>query len=526
MPTASELPIDTSANATQMADAIFGSGVEVLGASYTGHAMSSGIYSEGDSVAPDATPSDTGVILSTGYAQDFTNSDGDANADSDTTGQMGASGDDDLSSIAGGETYDAAVFEASFIPDGDTLTMQIVFSSEEYLEYVDEGYNDAIGIWINGEKAVLSVGDGDITVDNINDTSNSNLYIDNPADGEAVNSEMDGLTITLTVKAPVTPGEVNTIKIGIADTGDDKYDSNLLIAGDSVQCALLAHDDEYEIGADATKTVDVLANDSASDGVTMSITKINGQEVSAGDSVTLPSGEVVTLNDDGTLSIQTDSDLGSEAFTYEVEDSDGNTDTGFVKVTTTTAPCFVAGTEIVTQTGLKKVEDLMPGDMVLTRDNGFQSLKWIGTTTRQATGSDAPIRLEKDALGNHGAVEFSPNHRILIKSSQAAMLFGESEVLVKAKDLVNGETITVREHHGPVTYVHILFDRHEIVRANGLDSESYHPGQETLDSFDADTRDEILRLMPTSDALMGYGFGPSARVSLRKYEAEALLAAA
>jgi len=526
MPTASELPIDNSASATQMADAMFGSGVQVLGASYTGHAMSSGIYSDGDSVAPDATPSDSGVILSTGYTNDFTNADGDVNADANTTGQMDRDGDDDLSEIAGGDTYDAAVFEASFIPDGDTLTMQIVFSSEEYLEYVDSGYNDAVGIWVNGEKATLSVGDGDVTVDNINDEDNANLYIDNPADGETVNSEMDGLTITLTVKAPVNPGEVNTIKIGIADAGDDKYDSNLLIAGDSIQCALVAQDDEYEIGANSTKTVDVLANDAAPDGATMTITKINGQEVSAGDSVTLNTGEVVTLNPDGTLSIQTDGDLGSEAFTYEVEDSDGNTDTGFVKVTTTTAPCFVAGTEIVTQSGLKKVEALMPGDMVLTRDNGFQPLLWIGTTMRQATGSDAPIRLAKDALGNHEAVEFSPNHRILIKSSQAAMLFGESEVLVKAKDLLNGDTITVREDHRPVTYVHILFDRHEIVRANGLDSESYHPGQETLDSFDAETRDEILRLMPNSDALMGYGFGPSARVSLRKYEAEALMAAA
>lgn len=509
-----------------MADAIFGSGVQVLGASYSGHAESSGIYSDGDSVAPGATPSDTGVILSTGYAKDFTNTSGDANTSASTTGQMGTSGDADLSTISGGTTYDAAIFEASFIPDGDTLTMQIVFSSEEYLEYVDSGYNDAIGIWVNGEKATLTVGDGDVTIDNVNNEDNANLYIDNPADGETVNSEMDGLTITLTIKAPVNPGDINTIKIGIADTGDDKYDSNLLIAGDSIQCALVAQDDEFDIGANATKTVDVLENDLAPEGATMTITKINGHEVSAGDSVTLPTGDVITLNPDGTLSIQTDGDLGSESFTYEVEDSDGNTDTGFVKVTTTTAPCFVAGTEIVTQSGLKKVEALMPGDMVLTRDNGFQPLLWIGTTTRQATGSDAPIRLEKNALGNHDAVEFSPNHRILIKSSQAAMLFGESEVLVKAKDLVNGNTITVREDHGPVTYVHILFDRHEIVRANGLDSESYHPGQETLDSFDAETRDEILRLMPNSDAMMGYGFGPSARVSLRKFEAEALMAAA
>ncbi len=526
MPTASELPINTGANATQMADAIFGSGVTVLDASYSGHAEASGIYSDGEATAPGATPSDTGVILSTGAAKDFTNSEGDANSASDTTGQNHTSGDADLSAMVGDETFDAAVFEASFVPDGDTLTMQFVFSSEEYLEYVDSGFNDAVGVWVNGVQATLSIGNGNTTVDNINDDDNSNLYIDNPADGEAVNSEMDGLTITLTLKAPVIPGQVNTIKIGIADTGDANYDSNLLIAGDSIQCALIAQDDEYDIGANATKTVDVLANDAAHDAVTMTITKINGHDVSAGESVTLASGEIVTLNDDGTLSIQTDGDLGSEAFTYQVEDSDGNTDTGFVKVNTTTAPCFVAGTEIVTQNGLMKIEDLMPGHMVLTRDNGFQPLMWIGTTMRQATGSDAPICLSANALGNHEAVEFSPNHRILIKSSQAAMLFGESEVLVKAKDLVNGNTIKVREDHGPVTYVHILFDRHEIVRANGLDSESYHPGQETLDSFDAETREEILRLMPNTDALMGYGFGPSARVSLRKYEAEALLAAA
>lgn len=526
MTVAADLPIETSASAMDMADAIFGSGVKVVDATYSGHSAASGIYTEGDTYAPGATPSDTGVILSTGQASDFTNTSGDANTAADTTSQMGTVGDAQLSEIAGGTTYDAAVIEASFIPDGDVLTMQIVFSSEEYLEYVESGFNDVVGIWVNGEPATLSLGDGGVTVDNINDQSNSNLYVDNPADGETVNSEMDGLTVTLTVKATVNPGEVNTIKIGIADTGDSAYDSNLLIAGDSVQCALVAGDDSYDIGANATKTVNVLANDEAPDGATMSITAINGQEVSPGDSVTLKSGEVVTLNPDGTLSIKTDGDLGSTAFTYQVEDTEGNTDTGLVKVNTTTAPCFVAGTEIVTQSGLVKVEDLMPGHMVLTRDNGFQPLVWIGSTFRQATGNDAPIRLEQNALGSHEAVEFSPNHRILIKSSQAAILFGESEVLVKAKDLVNGDTITVREDHQPVTYVHLLFERHEIVRANGLDSESYHPGNETLDSFDADTRDEILRLMPNTDAMMGYGFGPCARVSLRKYEAQALLTAA
>ncbi|GAA6180611.1 hypothetical protein NBRC116594_20490 [Shimia sp. NS0008-38b] len=525
MPVASELPIETSASAMDMAESMFGSGVDIRTANYTGNEASSGIYSSGESVAPDVAPSDTGVILSTGRASDITNSSGDVNTSASTTGQMGTSGDSDLSGVGGGTSYDAAVFEATFVPAGDTLTMQLVFSSEEYLEYVDTGFNDAVGIWVNGEPAVLTVGDGDITIDNINDEDNSNLYVNNPADGEVVNTEMDGLTVTLTLKAPVQAGEINTIKIGIADIGDDKYDSNLLIAGDSIQCALIAADDAYDINAGGSQTVNILANDASPTGATLTITRINGQEVGAGDSVLLATGETVTLNDDGTISIETDNDQGTNTFTYQVEDSEGNTDTAFVEITTT-APCFVSGTQIVTQAGLVKIEDLEPGHKVLTRDNGFQPLVWIGKSTRMATGNDAPIRFAKDALGSHDHVEFSPNHRVLIKSSQAAMLFGESEVLVKAKDLVNGSSITVREDHTPVTYVHLLFERHEIVRANGLDSESYHPGQETLDSFDAETREEILRLMPNTDAMMGYGYGPCARVSLRKFEARALLTAA
>jgi len=79
MVAASELPIQTvreGVDASDMADAIFGDGVQVVSASYTGDRDSAGIYSNGDSVAPGVAPSDTGVILSTGEVEDFTNSSG------------------------------------------------------------------------------------------------------------------------------------------------------------------------------------------------------------------------------------------------------------------------------------------------------------------------------------------------------------------------------------------------------------------------------------------------------------------
>ena len=247
MVAATELPIDTTASAMQMAEAMFGSGIQIVDATYVGDPVSSGIYSQGDTVAPEVTPSDTGVIFSTGRVTDFTNSTGEANhvayTSSDTAG---INNDHDLNAIAGSNTYDAAIFNANFIPDGSTLTMQIVFSSEEYLEYVGSGFNDAVGIWVNGQQATLTVGDGDISIDNINPTHNGNLYVDNAKD--QFNTEMDGFTVTLTLKATVIPGQVNHIKIAIADGGDASYDSNLLIAGDSIQTAVVAVDDSFTVG--------------------------------------------------------------------------------------------------------------------------------------------------------------------------------------------------------------------------------------------------------------------------------------
>jgi len=523
MPTASELPIDTSATAMDMADAMFGSGITIESASYSGAGQASGIYSDGDTVAPEITPSDTGVILSTGDARDITNSSGDANVSSGTSTTNYTSGDSDLSAMAGVNTYDAAVFEAEFVPEGSTLTMQVVFSSEEYLEYVNSGYNDAVGIWVNGVQAELTVGDGDITINNINDETNSNLYVDNPASAEVANTEMDGFTVTMTLKAPVNPGETNTIKIAIADGGDSTYDSNLLIAGDSVQTALIAENDAVDIQGTSAEGVDVLANDSSTVGGTLTITHINGQPVSAGDTVTLSTGEEITLNADGTFDIESDAEGGPNAFSYTVEDSDGNTDTAFVQVTTT--PCFVAGTLIETPDGPCPVEQLEPGVLVHTRDHGPQPVRWVGRTTRRAAGRHAPVVLARGALGDHDEIALSPNHRVLLNSTQAELLFGQAEVLIKAAYLINDHSIRRRSDGATVTYVHLLFDRHEIIRGNGLDSESYHPDISTIGAFDPATRNEILDLFPDLTTAGAREIGPTARMALKAYEGRVLLAA-
>lgn len=512
-----ELKIET-VDAMAMAETIFGAGVKVISAGFTGHVEQAGVYSGAHETMPGVAPADRGLILSTGRVRDFTQSEGDANVAPNTSTDFRGAGDSMLSKVSGQPTFDAAVFEASFIPTGNVLTMQIVWSSEEYLEYVSSGFNDAFAVWVNGVPAELVVGRGNITIDDINNRNNANLYIDNPSSANTYNTEMDGFTVTLTLKVPVVPGEVNTFRMAIADAGDGIYDSAVLVAANSVQVALIAQDDEVTIRKGDAGKLDVLGNDLTSMGGELRVTKINGIDVLPGDSVRLPTGETVTLGPDGVLYVQSVNSLYDHVLTYEVSDGFGNTDVGFVRLNM--IACFTEGTLIDVPGGRLPVERLSPGDAVLTRDHGAQVLRWVGRVERPALGADAPVEIAAGTFGPHGTVRLSPNHRVLLTGARAELLFGEAEVLVKAAHLVDGEAVRVVEG-GRVTYLHLLFDRHEVVTANGLPCESYHPGAATLDGFDPGTRGELLRLFPALRA-GGAAYGPLARVELRAFEARLL----
>lgn len=180
-------------------------------------------------------------------------------------------------------------------------------------------------------------------------------------------------------------------------------------------------------------------------------------------------------------------------------------------------PCFAAGTLIETTDGFCAVEDLKPGDMVITMDNGPQPVRWVGQRTVSGRGQFAPIRIASGALGNTRALMVSPQHRMLITGWRAEMFFGEDEVLVAAKHLINNDRI----HAHPVdevTYVHVMFDRHEVIYAEGCASESFYPGDYVL-SGDAQMRQEILALFPE----LGDGERPEvARPSISGAEARVL----
>ena len=513
-----ELPIDTSATAVQMAETIFGDSVQVVSATYTGDNDSSGIYTNGNTISPGVTPGDTGIILSTGEASDFTNATGQTNQSSgNTSPSSGPNNLTFLNDAAGARTYDASILEVEFIPTGNVMTMQFVFASDEYPEYVNSVYQDFVAVWINGELVPLEIGNGDVDPGNVNDGDNSSLFIDNTND--AYNTEMDGFTVTLTLTMEVDPNlPTNTMVIAIADVSDSSYDSSLLIAADSVQTALVAQSDLVNIGLNGTKTVDVLANDINS-GSVLTLTQINGQNVVVDQPILLPTGQTITVHGDGTVTITADGDEEVVNLTYTIENEDGDTDVGFVTINA--APCFVSGTLIRTPYGDIPVEDLDVDDLVDTFDDGAQPVRWIGQRTVPAEGNLAPIRIAARTFGDHGALLVSPQHRILIRNSLAEVLFGDSEVLIAAKDLVNDSTVC-RQVGGDVTYFHLLFDKHQIVFSQGLETESFLPGPQITNIFEAETVEEIRTLFPEMDMQTGDGYSPSARPSLKPFEAGVL----
>jgi Ca2+-binding RTX toxin-like protein len=195
----------------------------------------------------------------------------------------------------------------------------------------------------------------------------------------------------------------------------------------------------------------------------------------------------------------------------------------------TVVPCFTPGTLIATPDGPCPVESLRPGDLVLTRDSGLQPVRWVGQR-RLGLGDLIvrphlrPIRIAADALGNGMPCRdllVSPQHRMLIGGPRPEMLFGMGEVLVAALHLTALPGVT-QELTAGVTYIHLMFDRHEIVLADGCWTESFQPGQQVIRGMEASQRDEVLELFPElAGGDLAY---PAARPSLRAHEARVLLA--
>lgn len=209
--------------------------------------------------------------------------------------------------------------------------------------------------------------------------------------------------------------------------------------------------------------------------------------------------------------------------------SDGSTLT-FTNIETV-IPCFTPGSRVATERGTFKVEDLCVGDLIQTRDNGLQAIRWIGKKALSQIDLAAaphlrPILIRKSALGPNTPsrdMQVSPQHRMLVEGVQAELLFGSDQVLVRAKHLTHLpgiETVSACER---VTYIHLMCGAHEIIRVDDAWTESFQPGDMLQDKEAQEIFEELLFAFPeliTEEGRASYG---AARLSLKAHEA-ALLA--
>ncbi len=195
--------------------------------------------------------------------------------------------------------------------------------------------------------------------------------------------------------------------------------------------------------------------------------------------------------------------------------------------------CFTPGTRIVTPEGPRAVEEIRPGEHVSTRDGGGQEVIWAGA--RRISGARLhampwlrPVRIRAGAFAAGQQCDdllVSPDHRILVSGAAARDLFGEAEVLVAARDLIDGRAVVTDSASREVAYLHLLTSRHEVTWANGLAAETFHPAAADVDALDPGQRAGLLAAVGGL-AREPSGYGGFARRNLSAPEAALLRHAA
>ncbi|PYE50951.1 hypothetical protein DES52_11618 [Deinococcus yavapaiensis KR-236] len=210
---------------TVLAQTLVGSGVTISSASFTGAPQAGGSFMGGLGIIDFGA----GVVLSSGNIADIRG----PNDSGSVTTAYGNPGDIDLANLSGVNTTDAARLDFQFTPDADTVYFSYVFSSEEYDEFVGSQFNDVFAFYVNGQNcATIGSPAVPVTVNTVNQGTNSSLYVknNNPA---MLNTQMDGLTVTLTCEAPVNKNTLNTLSLRIADGSDYSLDSAVMIKAGS-----------------------------------------------------------------------------------------------------------------------------------------------------------------------------------------------------------------------------------------------------------------------------------------------------
>ncbi|WP_298860656.1 Hint domain-containing protein [uncultured Sulfitobacter sp.] len=425
----------------------------------------------------DASNDTAGIDIDLGAGDDsITDGDGDdriiagdgndyvaANDGNDTI--EGGAGDDDIEGGGGSDSIDGGSgndYLAGFDVNGLAAHSNVVGSDDGAGDFIEGGSGNDTLLGGRGDDSLSGGDDDDILLGGADDDT---------LDGGAGNDELVG-----------GDGNDTFILSGGNDTITNFNEGNTGALGDSDT----TNNDFINLGAYYTDLVE-LRGDFDDDG------ELNQSS--------------------GDFSDNTSMSGGSLSFSPEAERSSFSADnTGVV--------CFTTGTAILTQRGNVLIEELVIGDLVVTADNGPQPVRWIGmrrldTKTLSAAPNLRPILINSHVLQNERPLLVSPQHCMMLGSHN----------LVRAKHLVE-KMAGVRIAHGKrsITYVHLMFDAHQIIFAEGAPSESFYPGPMSLKMIHTKMRHELFTLFPDlkheQDCRdrIAQNYGETARYVIKKRE--------
>ncbi|GGX46571.1 hypothetical protein GCM10007385_12700 [Tateyamaria omphalii] len=471
--------------------------------------------------SPNATTGTPVALNSTATVNDLDrNSPGDQEAvtiDASSFTAFATDADTSLNVTTSGGTVTAAGTEQNNPSDQDAW-FSASFENREFIEFTLEARNTNSGFSFSGDLiddvVVTPIDAGDDTIEGGagqdvifgqgGDDSLLGGQGDDEIDGGEGNDVLDGGQ----GQDELIGGAGNDTLVG--GTGDDT-----LLGGEGEDLITLGPDNDQAQGGTGSDrfAFDGLGNHNIVGGEDADGTDIDILDLSGVRANVLPDGP------------------GSESGTVELLDDNGNVAR---RVTYSEIEqiiiCFTPGTRIATPRGEIAVEKLKSGDKVITRDNGAQTLRWVGRRDlmpdeMRMNAAFQPVLIRAGALGKglpDRDMLVSPQHRMLVKSDLAELMFQEREVLIAAKHLTGLDGVD-QVQTGSVSYLHLMFDQHEVVLAEGAWSESFQPGDQSLRGIGAEQRREILTLFPELDTLAGLDTYSSARLSLKQHEAHTLV---
>jgi len=185
------------------------------------------------------------------------------------------------------------------------------------------------------------------------------------------------------------------------------------------------------------------------------------------------------------------------------------------------------GSLIATPDGHVAIEDLMPGDLVKTRDGTAHPIRWISSTTYPVSDDDAAmetLRIKADALGELRPLQdlvVSTSFRLLTNHPRCAELFGSAEALAPATDFLDGDMILRTRASPHLEFFNLMTTHHQIIEVNGLETETYHPGRFGVSVMSLEAQSHLRQIFPHLNGDLG-AFGQTVRPILKGFEAEAL----